>query len=373
MSGNIIASVSAPNTTLDDVKPVKLIDAVELNRPGGHQSPDTISNSSQKLLEPFKASPPFDEDVIQYEYNKIPVKPAFPEAKQFQSQITGTENLRAYEVNTNNWHRDNGPWTVSQPWLDQRKDAQAKYETYHESTTVPNSWHNHVKFPTALTNHRPYPFYNADYNRVHIPQHAPPNGGGRNDDFSFNKPVEVPSRRYPTDWQSENRQPSHGQSTQLTGEQHGHSKTYDVDYKSPWKKVIKFLTTFIPIGLLISALTPTVISVTDVNDTATDPYQTSSRYRAVSSKHELASHVLSSLEYFEELNENGCEYRVLCELLLSAHLAKNSERNVANLLDHFSERNVDLKSNEKDLRRVFDAVRSGDCSPITCGLIKNPT
>ncbi|KAJ3659289.1 hypothetical protein Zmor_010985 [Zophobas morio] len=36
---------------------------------------------------------------------------------------------------------------------------------------------------------------------------------------------------------------------------------------NPWKKIIKFLTAFIPIGLLISALTPTVITVQSVNGT----------------------------------------------------------------------------------------------------------
>lgn len=37
---------------------------------------------------------------------------------------------------------------------------------------------------------------------------------------------------------------------------------------SSWKKILKLLATFIPIGLLISALTPTVLTVTNVNDTS---------------------------------------------------------------------------------------------------------
>lgn len=36
---------------------------------------------------------------------------------------------------------------------------------------------------------------------------------------------------------------------------------------SPWKKIIKFLTAAIPIGLLISALTPSVITIEDANTT----------------------------------------------------------------------------------------------------------
>lgn len=36
---------------------------------------------------------------------------------------------------------------------------------------------------------------------------------------------------------------------------------------SPWKKIIKFLTAAIPIGLLISALTPSVITIEDTNTT----------------------------------------------------------------------------------------------------------
>lgn len=45
-------------------------------------------------------------------------------------------------------------------------------------------------------------------------------------------------------------------------------KTYGGGY-NPWKKILKLFATFIPIGLLISALTPTVINISNVNDTTT--------------------------------------------------------------------------------------------------------
>ena len=62
-----------------------------------------------------------------------------------------------------------------------------------------------------------------------------------------------------------------------------------------------------------------------------------SRYRSSDKpKEELTNHVLSSLDYFEKLNENGCEYRVFCELLVSASHMKNSEQHVENLLDNFA-------------------------------------
>lgn len=61
-----------------------------------------------------------------------------------------------------------------------------------------------------------------------------------------------------------------------------------------------------------------------------------SRYRSSDSKKDLQNHILSSLDYFDKLNENGCEYRVFCELLVSASSMKDSERHVENLLDNFA-------------------------------------
>ncbi|KAJ8969392.1 hypothetical protein NQ314_001791 [Rhamnusium bicolor] len=66
-----------------------------------------------------------------------------------------------------------------------------------------------------------------------------------------------------------------------------------------------------------------------------------SRYRAEDSRHqEIASPLASSYYgnlYHNKLNGNDCEDRVLCELLVSASISKNSEEHIDNLLHAFSE------------------------------------
>uniref|UniRef100_A0AAR5QGI7 Uncharacterized protein n=1 Tax=Dendroctonus ponderosae TaxID=77166 RepID=A0AAR5QGI7_DENPD len=141
---------------------------------------------------------------------------------------------------------------------------------------------------------------------------------------------------------------------------HEHSQEGGYGMSSSWKKILKLLAIFIPIGLLISALTPTVLTVTNVNDTSNVQ---SSRYRTNdATKRELHSQILSSLDYFDKLNENGCEYRVFCELLLTARQMPNSEQHV----------DKDYKNRAEDLKKVFDAVRHEDCNLISCDFINNP-
>nr|CAI5827170.1 unnamed protein product [Callosobruchus analis] len=116
----------------------------------------------------------------------------------------------------------------------------------------------------------------------------------------------------------------------------GYGKFGSIGHISPWKKIIKFLAAIIPIGLFLSALTPTVIHVQSVNDTTL----TQSRYRTEDTKDDLAQRLANSLSYFNKLNEDGCEDKVLCELLVSASLTKNSEENIKNLLDNFVKKYV---------------------------------
>nr|CAH7742587.1 unnamed protein product [Callosobruchus chinensis] len=148
----------------------------------------------------------------------------------------------------------------------------------------------------------------------------------------------------------------------------GYGKFGSIGHISPWKKIIKFLAAIIPIGLFLSALTPTVIHVQSVNDTTL----TQSRYRTEDRKDDLAQRLANSLSYFNKLNDDGCEDKVLCELLVSASLTKNSEENIKHLLDNFV-KNEDLESKKEDLLKIFDAVREQDCSPIICKSIDNPT
>ncbi|KAF7287205.1 hypothetical protein GWI33_002026 [Rhynchophorus ferrugineus] len=205
-------------------------------------------------------------------------------------------------------------------------------------------------------------------------KYLPPSGPPRqNTEFNFNKPVKVPERYSPATIQPPSHQKTFDTFYNLmerppTEHTHGqHPEKQGLSY-NPWKKVLKLLATFVPIGLLISALTPTVITVTNVNDTNT-PMQ--NRYRSnEDSKRELKDRIVSSLEYFDQLNAGGCEYRVFCELLVTASHMDQADHHVNNLLDAFSKENIDIKSQAKELKKVFEAVAREDCSGITCDFIK---
>lgn len=50
---------------------------------------------------------------------------------------------------------------------------------------------------------------------------------------------------------------------------------------------------------------------------------------------EFSKRLTSSFKYFDKLKDDGCEDKVLCELLVSASLSKNAEEHIQTLLDNF--------------------------------------
>lgn len=132
------------NFTIETERIIKPMTSVQLQSQTEQVS--KIVNSSQdkpvKEKSAFKASPQLD---IQYEYNKFPVVPAFPEAKHFSSLISGNEG------NFNSL-----PWVEKQP----------------KATEEP-PWLSRVRFPTAgpplQQLEHPYPFYNGNSDQI-----APP-------------------------------------------------------------------------------------------------------------------------------------------------------------------------------------------------------
>lgn len=95
-----------------------------------------------------------------------------------------------------------------------------------------------------------------------------------------------------------------------------------------WKKIIKFLTTFIPLGLLISALTPSVINVTPVN-------QTHFRGRSQDGVYGGAKQVASSLGLLDKLRNSDCEEKALCEIMLDFGGSVRSREYLKDLLETF--------------------------------------
>ncbi|EFA01737.2 hypothetical protein TcasGA2_TC007333 [Tribolium castaneum] len=304
---------SAKNETFDDLfdhktnkssenNTIKLDRITQPSAQTQHIERAINSPNSTKPQSEFRPSPHLE---TYYEFNKFPVPPALPEAKHF-SHLNFGESLPH--------------WPTESPWSSK------------------------IKFPTTspvpTTKERPYEFYNAE----------------KSTGKSYNVPTKTDQLVHKNHFDFSAPVPPSG------GSKLGAIATPEHDaLGSPWKKIIKFLTAFIPIGLLISALTPTVITVQSMNGTQL-------RSRAEKSD-QPANKLLSSLNYF---NSVGCEDRILCELVLSASTTQNAEQHIENLLNTFTE---DGKAVEKaeEMRRIFEAVKRQDCRPIICKNMKDKT
>lgn len=247
----------------------------------------TSPNRSLKMenktgnMENFKPSPQLE---TYYEFNKFPVIPALPEAKTF-----GSFSNPGYSIN--NWDEKATtpiPWSNNQglgnSWYENPRRQNPWGETNSNPATE-QPWISRVKFPSPPVHENPYKFVSNDDN---LNSYLPPVSFPTTESFSFNRPVETPNRNV--------NKPSQGFWQKLMGttvnknavavqktfldynlmEKPPHYGTPDKEYETgmspygspnPWKKIIKLLTAIIPIGLFISALTPTVITVTSVNDT----------------------------------------------------------------------------------------------------------
>ncbi|KAL1506037.1 hypothetical protein ABEB36_005472 [Hypothenemus hampei] len=348
-------------------------------------------NATKTDEKKFKPSPQLEN---YYKFNRFQVRPAYPEPKtvpNYQDITASSDDKRnsyargevlSTEEENQLPFKPTGFVTFKQPTISNLKEN-------NDLTT------DRIKFSSVnapypyVTNHIPinccqgsvntgYPvkkssvnYPNREYDNQNLagaPSIAAPSSGR---DFDFTKLVESPRSPY--------------YSNQKTYETHYNlmeKPSYEVYHHnpfqdmSPWKKILKLLATFIPIGLLISALTPTVITVTNVNDSNTNPVTMQmSRYRSNNdSKRELQNHILTSLNYFDKLQEEGCEFRVFCELLVVARQMPDSEKHVQNLLDNFADREVDYKNKAEELKEVFQAVQNENCEYIQCtGIQRNPT
>lgn len=202
---------------------------------------DGLLDTKNTPLKEFKPSPQFENI---YEFNKIPVKPAIGEAKQQQPQA----NARTFF------------W----PMIDTSKQP---------VTTTEATWVRRVIFPhttAETTRDQPYPFITSNNpGTTHFgafetrpPPRIPPtlNSYGSS---GFDNP-----RGYGYSASKWDHFRNSGSRT--------HYESYGLPEASPSsglskisqiKKVIGLLAAFIPLGLLISALTPSVIQVVPMNTT----------------------------------------------------------------------------------------------------------
>lgn len=255
---------------------------------------DPIKNSTSNIkLKDFVPSPRVDE----YERNKIPVKPAVPEAKSFKEAYESVSNSNRWEQN--NW--DSRPGIID--WrgggggrgsisnnmvkfpansdnhhhrysLEQNNNVKGNYipsidPTYKQpidsyGAKVPidaYSLNSHLDFPKKTISDT---YGSPGRSGVKLPQHKTYSGYNL-----FEKPAYYEEEiYYPTNYGStyDTSVQHKPQSYEIYTEEYGnqHYGAVSPQYQkppSPWKKIIKFLATIIPIGLLISAFTPNIISI----------------------------------------------------------------------------------------------------------------
>nr|XP_034184607.1 uncharacterized protein LOC117606350 [Osmia lignaria] len=133
-----------------------------------------------------------------------------------------------------------------------------------------------------------------------------------------------------------------------------HRTSYPVRERvSPWKKILHLIGAFLPIGLLVAALTPNIVKV---NNT-TDPNIVLSKWRVADlpAEHKQARISESSII---------CEKRSICEVILTGGEAGSNA--LQNILWNLATRTSTKIAEECGLQEIFEAVKKKDCTTIIC-------
>lgn len=208
------------------------------------------------LIKEFKPSPQLD---TVYEFNKTPVIPVVGEAKQL-TNVQSQANARTFF------------WPMSD-------------EAKQPATTTEAPWVRRVIFPHSTvetTRDQPYPFvtsgnYPSAANLGNFETRPPPRIPATSSSYGISSGPDNP-RGYSYNPASKWDQFSSSGVGATKGPVITHKTNYEsyglpeansggVSKISPIKKIIGLLAAFIPLGLLISALTPSVIQVVPMNTT----------------------------------------------------------------------------------------------------------
>ncbi|XP_045478916.1 uncharacterized protein LOC123683949 [Harmonia axyridis] len=339
---DVFVSTSVPST-----QNVHVIKAVEIG------TNNTLYKKA-KGNDEFRPSPEVKE--LTFERNIVPVKPAYAEAKHTSLNVD------------EQFGKSNSPW---------------------ETTWNPANFRfPETKVPTAKD--RPYKFEEnrgrtfgfsgkndydsaSDKPLINLGAKIPISASGGGGTGIGGAAWDIGGYSYPSSNRYLPKKPSYGYEyggyieKPPTGIEHHGGHEYPVKkYDNPWKKIIKIIAAFIPIGLLISALTPTIITVSPVNATMT-------RSRDEDTHSSTIKKLVSSLGYFNQLDDKDCENRLLCELILSASSSQNAELHIENFLNNFSNRGKYTTEREEELKMIFDSVKKQRCNEIICKGIRDYT
>ncbi|XP_017764055.1 PREDICTED: uncharacterized protein LOC108553589 [Eufriesea mexicana] len=122
---------------------------------------------------------------------------------------------------------------------------------------------------------------------------------------------------------------------------------------SPWKKILHLIGAILPLGLLVAALTPSVVKV----DNTTQPNIVLSKWRVADLpvEHKQARFVDPSFD---------CEERSICDMILAGGDAESTV--LQNILWNLATRTSTAMAKESGLHEVFEAVKKKDCSSVFC-------
>ncbi|CAK9807102.1 hypothetical protein ANTPLA_LOCUS5153 [Anthophora plagiata] len=122
---------------------------------------------------------------------------------------------------------------------------------------------------------------------------------------------------------------------------------------SPWKKILHLIGAFLPLGLLITALTPNVVKV----DNTTQP-------NIVLSKWRVADLPVEHKQARFTDTMNTCEERSICDMILAGDDAGATA--LQNILWNLTTRTTSAMAKESGLQEVFEAVKKKDCRNVSC-------
>ncbi|XP_078038800.1 uncharacterized protein LOC144471024 [Augochlora pura] len=125
---------------------------------------------------------------------------------------------------------------------------------------------------------------------------------------------------------------------------------------SPWKKILHLIGAFLPFGLLLAALTPSVVKV----DNVTQPNIVLSKWRVADLPVE---HKQSRIA---EEQSNVCEERSICELISAG--GRPGASVLQSLLWNLATGTSSRVAKENGLQDVFEAVKRKDCTKLVCRL-----
>lgn len=201
--------------------------------------PNSTEVSTKKSV--FRASPQLESYI---EFNRFPVQPAWPEPKQVKT----FHQIQNYIKPQTPYHSTKffGASSTIIPTTSEAEEKQSFFQTGKPLRS--DSDHNPLKF---------YDKYNYGPPASPVFPTAP---SVPNFDWLNSESYSKPGGEHPYSFDEPKRDVVLATPHNVVYDE---SDSVDVSTprRSPWKKVIKFLATVIPIGILLSALTPNILNI----------------------------------------------------------------------------------------------------------------